>query len=139
MTYPATLNPEQLFEIENILKDLQTLKPTHSLRVKDAPLKIKKIRYLIYSWLYNQNIKKEYKIQTYHDTLLITRKYNLSTLPETSIDLNEDIESFIIENLLNIPLEDEYKAKNLIQASLHPENHHQTLDLWRKLQEGTQT
>ena len=108
-----TLNEETWEIAAEIAKKVAILPEGDSLIIKDQPAAIKRLRYVVYAWLYETQQKPNFKvIQRTPSSLEIFKKVTLR--PELKIE--DKINAFIESHLLEI--DDELEATRRIREAV---------------------
>ncbi len=132
MGYPRNLTQRQREIIAPVVVKLENISEGKMVIVQDTAEALEEVRYLVYAWLHENNIKSLFKItKPMPDKLVIYRK----SIPRPKIETGTEdprVMRFVTSTLINI--EDEDEAIKLIKKRFEePLAQADCLEEWRRI------
>ena len=133
MTYPRQLTKAQESTIQPILDRLSKVPAGERFYIYDSPAACSALRYLLYAWLHNNNLKRYFKIENIRSGVMAIKKNAMPQPKISSQGVDTRVDNFVLDYLLDITNENEAIAQ-VREHSIDDELAVKVIDEWRRLQ-----
>ena len=133
MTYPRQLTRTQENTLQPILDRLSKVSSGERFYIYDSPAACSTLRYILYAWLHNNNLKNYFKLENVRPGVMAIKKMAMPQPKISSQGVDKRVDNFVLDHLLDITNENEAIAQ-VREHNLDDELAVKVIDEWRRLQ-----